>query len=223
MIYLQPVKYVEADLDFVRRFERSDSKQAGYWTNDACSGLKTVIKQHYRRVQNNICCYCRQVIPVDHGRVWDTEHIVPRNLRPDFMFIPQNLALSCPDCNGPKSDKETLADPSTTTYPTTSDAFLIVHPHFDNYAEHVQKGDYLYVPASGSAKGKWTISNCNLSRFAGREFMWPDPIPDDRFEDLVDDVFDGNAESARAIIEDLTTSGENATSAPDSVAESEPV
>src|SRR5690606_8510723 len=110
--------------------------------------IKTKIKKHYLAAQGNTCCYCWQIIPTRHGRTWDAEHVVPRESHPGFMFTPQNLALACPDCNGPKSNKQTLVSPSTTTYPTTGDAFLVVHPHFDDYADHIEKGDYTYVQRS---------------------------------------------------------------------------
>jgi len=203
MIYLPAVAYSEEEVDFVRQFAASAPKLSSYWADDACSAIKSTIKHHYRVAQGSVCCYCRQIIPIKHGRVWDAEHIVPRASRPEFMFTPQNLALSCPDCNGPKSNTPTLVDPLVATYPTTGDAFLIVHPHFDDYADHIEVGNYTYAPVPGSDKGAWTIANCNLLRFAGQEFGWPEPIADERYENLVDAVFDGDPTSAQEVGERL--------------------
>lgn len=190
MIYLEPVCYADDDLTFFQAFELGDPRPADYWSADECSNIKTTIKRHYLDKQRNTCCYCRQIIIVDHGRVWDTEHIVPRKTHPGFMFTPQNLALACPDCNGRKASKQTLVAPDTSAYPSTGDAFLVVHPHFDNYDEHIEMGDFVYTGISD--RGEWTVINCDLNRLAGRAFGWPDPIADERFEDLVDDVFDGD-------------------------------
>jgi hypothetical protein len=221
VIRLRPVTYVAPDLDTVRKFETSYPKLSSYWTDAECTAIKSTIKQHYLAVQRHTCCYCRQIIAISHGRVWDAEHIVPRKSHPGFMFTPQNLALACPDCNGAKSAKQTLVDPSITTYPNTGDAFLVVHPHFDKYADHIEQGEYLYVRRSD--KGQWTITNCNLGRFAGQQFGWPEPIEDDRFENLVDDVFDGGAASARVIGEQLRSRIHNAHFTPEDTVATGPV
>ena len=204
MIYLQCMAYVAADLALVRQFEQRVEKSSNYWTEDECSAVRTAIKRHYRAVQGNTCCYCRQIIAVDHGRVWDAEHIVPRKSNPSFMFTPQNLALACPDCNGAKSSTQTLVNPSTNLYPTTGASFLIVHPHFDNYADHIEKGEYTYARLSD--KGEWTIKTCNLTRLAGRKLGWPDPVADERFEKSVEDLFGGDPTSIRVISDQLRAS-----------------
>jgi hypothetical protein len=76
------------------------------------------------------------------------------------------------------------------TYPTTGEDFYIVHPHFDEYRDHIERGEYTYVPRSD--KGMWTIEKCDLTRFAGEEFGWPEPLMDSRFEEAVDQVQGGD-------------------------------
>lgn len=188
---LSPVVYADNDLDFVRRFENGQRMLSSFWSDAACDSIRSRIKKHYLYAQRNTCCYCRQVFPEDHARAWDAEHVVPRSTHPQFMFTPQNLALSCLSCNGSKSNTQTLIDTGVVDYPSTGDAFFVVHPHFDAYSEHIEFGDLTY--AARTEKGEWTIIACNLTRFAGRVFGWPDPIADDRYEEDVDAVFDGSA------------------------------
>ncbi|WIB42153.1 hypothetical protein DEJ11_15160 [Curtobacterium sp. MCLR17_058] len=136
-------------------------------------------------------------------RAWDAEHIVPKRLHPEFMFTPENLALSCPDCNGPKWDKETLVDPTLRAYPLRGDAFLIVHPHFDAYEDHIVRGDYVYTAVEGSEKGAWTIIECNLGRFVQMQIGWPEPLGDEDFEDEVERAASGDAAAVSQIAAEL--------------------
>lgn len=55
-------------------------------------------------------------------------------------------------------------------YPKSTNAFKIVHPHFDNYDEHIVvfRRKY-YVPRTD--KGSFTIFSCGLNRFI-RAFGW---------------------------------------------------
>jgi hypothetical protein len=115
------------------------------------------------------------------------------------MFTPRNLALSCPDCNGPKRDEETLVDPSVATYPSSGDGFLIVHPHFDYYYDHIAVAGVVYTAVEGSDKGEWTIGACDLGRFAQLKIGWPDPIEEDEFEMQVEQADMGDFSSVKAI------------------------
>jgi hypothetical protein len=187
---LAPVVYSDTDLEFVRRFENGQNMLSNFWSDAVCDPIRSRIKKHYLLAQRNTCCYCRQVIPEDHARAWDAEHVVPRSTHPQFMFTPQNLALACLSCNVSKSNKQTLNDIGVIDYPFAGDDFLVVHPHFDAYNEHIESSDFIYV--ARTPKGEWTITACNLTRFAGRVFGWPDPIADDRYEEDVDAVFEGS-------------------------------
>lgn len=198
---LRRVQYAAEDLALVIRYEAVSPKLAAYWSDDECNPIRASIKHHYRTAQGNTCCYCRQVLPVNHGAAWHAEHVVPRESHPEFMFTPENLALACPDCNLSKSNKQTLSDPSVTIYPDSGDAFLVVHPHFDEYQIHVEQGGYTYV--SLSEKGEWTIRHCNLARFAGMQFGWPEPVNDDRYEAAVEELFGGDVGAANQINSDL--------------------
>ncbi|WP_146247870.1 HNH endonuclease [Curtobacterium sp. MCLR17_039] len=205
MRYLPPISYNVADVQFVAAFGRRASKGAEFWSEDASDGIKGRIKEHYIDKQQKRCCYCRNVFPSSNRRIWDAEHVVPRVLRPDFMFVPENLAVSCPSCNGAKSDDQTLVDPDVPAYPLDPAAFLIVHPHFDHYSRHIAQSGYVYAPVEGSQKGIFTIKRCDLQRFAGEVFAWPEPILDDRFEEDAIGLMEGASSSVRAVRNFLAT------------------
>ena len=99
------------------------------------------------------------------------EHIVPKSLHLDFIFETKNLCVICADCNEIKRKQETLSKiPNTITkaesrrqYPRSHSAFKIVHPHFDNYKQHIIKRGRAYIDKS--KKGRFTISVCKLNRY----------------------------------------------------------
>jgi hypothetical protein len=80
------------------------------------------------------------------------------------MFEPLNLAVACPYCNIAKRDKETLTHPTVTAYPSSAASFVVVHPHFDRWEDHIDKSGIVFRPISN--KGTWTVKHCKLGRFA---------------------------------------------------------
>ncbi|MDP9984694.1 hypothetical protein J2W14_004121 [Pseudarthrobacter oxydans] len=107
------------------------------------------------------------------------------------MFTQVNLGVACKECNGIKRDKETLVDPSALGYPSTSDAFLVVHPHFDEWSDHILRDHLTY--ASFTDKGKWTIKECRLTRFDERVIGLRYAISDSRYEDEVRSLLAGGS------------------------------
>ncbi|MBX7556427.1 HNH endonuclease [Streptomyces sp. tea 10] len=184
-----PVSYGVASAALVVAYNNAPTQHASRWGDDDVEPTRKEIKQHYISEQQHLCCYCGLPDPAVHGLDWDVEHITPRNRHPEFMFTPENLAVSCRECNGHKASKETLVDPSASAYPSTGDAFLIVHPHFDDWANHILRDHLAY--AAFTAKGKWTIKECNLNRFTGRSIGLRYPISDTRYEEPVRRLLDG--------------------------------
>lgn len=147
-------------------FEQSAAQSASDWADKSFDLIKKVIKDHYLKVQNYTCCFCRQRTVVKHNRGWDTEHIISRSSNPKFMFYPQNLCVTCIDCNVEKSSKNVLVSTKKITkFPARSSAYLIVHPHFDNYDDHIR------VVVAGqlyewiTPKGRETLHIYGLDRF----------------------------------------------------------
>lgn len=166
-----PIDYSAESKDLIKSVTDrcSDTLTADVWNYDELEPVKAEVKNHYKIEQNFRCSYCWRKILVKHSATWDTEHIVPRALHPEFIFEPKNLCIACKDCNVAKGDAEVLVNKTRKRYPTKSSAFKIVHPHFDNYEEHISIHiDHIYKPKSD--KGKFTIEHCNLLRFSYGHF-----------------------------------------------------
>ena len=133
--------------------------------DEALNNVKSHIKQHYIFEQDYTCPYCRQRIEVNHKSIWDIDHIIPKSLRPDFLFKPLNLCVSCKDCNQYKSSKNVLINKKRKTLPVKSADYKVVHPNLDVYENHIKiiETPLFYIPLD--IKGKETIEVCGLLRF----------------------------------------------------------
>lgn len=112
--------------------------------------------------QNKRCAYCRISVPMSTVPM-HRDHIVYKDGHPQWIFHPENLCIACPICNSWKGTTEVLANPQTSTYPTTSDGFKIIHPLYDKYSDHIELiGGVLYK--GKTKKGIFTINTCHLYR-----------------------------------------------------------
>ena len=166
---MNAVKYegdIKVTVDAYSTLDKS-SQVGAYWdkTDVDIQKVKKHIKDHYIRVQDYTCVYCKQKIVVTHGMAWDTEHIIPKKSHPKFLFTEENLAVSCKDCNLIKWDKNVLKNPKRTTFPKKSEDYIIVHPHFDVYDEHIGRLANNKIFVGNSKKGIETILICGLHRF----------------------------------------------------------
>ncbi|EOB4246333.1 hypothetical protein [Vibrio metschnikovii] len=146
------------------------------WAHPSVEKLKNKIKKHYLQEQGNKCAYCQVWVPSTHGMVWDTEHIIDKDSSNEWIFEPQNLCVSCKDCNQSKGTKKITKSDSYRSFPKKSNNYSIVHPHFDEYDKHIE------VLAPGvtyryhDPKGKKTIDVCGLLRYhkaGGRQNVDP--------------------------------------------------
>ncbi|MDM5264576.1 HNH endonuclease [Sulfurovum sp. XTW-4] len=173
-----PVQFDASDLTLINSKITSPSFTSNNWSDSDLSDLKDKIKTHYLKVQGNKCPYCQQIIRSSNGRYWDIEHIISRATQKNFMFEPQNLCVSCVDCNSRKSNKKTTTSKASQNLPTNTKLYLIIHPHFDIYEEHIMtiKAGFYYL--SLKPKGEKTIEICGLNRFY--EFAeYNDDVADD--------------------------------------------
>ncbi|TJV19667.1 hypothetical protein [Mesorhizobium sp.] len=171
-----PVTYSQANQGIVDGYENRTAvdKDPAYWNDDAVTPVRSQIKNHYISDQQQRCCYCRLVYPTNHNAVWDGEHIIPRALAARFMFEPRNLAASCKDCNNAKSDQEVRVRPNRVSFPDQSAHYKIMHPHFDEYDQHIAW--YGKVVRALSQKGIKLVEMCNLQRF-GLAKIGADTLP----------------------------------------------
>ena len=195
------LNWSEADAALVDAFDAKArvDKLGSYWSEEGLAALRGRAKTFYIAAQAEYCCYCARHLATAYHRSWDLDHIVDRAKYPWFLFTPKNLAASCPECNLAKADKEVLKNPGRKTYPTNTDAFRLVHPHFDNYNDHIYCKGFVYLPKT--EKGKFTIVLCDLLRFAVRYIDWRNSASDRRFEDDVDAAFGSDDIAAEAAVD----------------------
>ncbi|QQA41525.1 HNH endonuclease [Pelagovum pacificum] len=179
---MNPVQYGAACQALVDTFDALEcgQKDHKYWGDDAVATVRAEIKVHYIAEQNRRCCYCGREYPTDNNAVWDGEHIIAKKIAPHFMFEPRNLAASCKDCNIAKGDDEVRTNPKRKSFPDEAKHYKIVHPHFDNYHDHIRWYGDVVKPLS--PKGAELVGMCKLWRFgitkAGAEVTPPNPLVD---------------------------------------------
>lgn len=161
-----PLVYSEASLAKINEKMAGENYSHRDWSAPDLEAVRCEIRDYYRSVQRLQCVYCQGAVALRSAGGAPVEHIVPKSQYLSFMFEPKNLCVVCPDCNEYKSKKEVF-DPvmvaPRVNYPAIGNAFRIVHPHFDEYEEHIMKHNRVYVDCSD--KGGYTIYICNLNRF----------------------------------------------------------
>jgi hypothetical protein len=160
------VKFSDSERAVIENYERTTNKSASDWTDKIFDLVKKSIKDHYLKEQNYTCCFCKQKIRVKHNRAWDTEHIISRSSHPEFMFHPKNLCVTCIDCNTEKSSKEVLSTTKQSIrFPNRSSAYVLIHPHFDIYDDHLKVIVAGQVYQWKTPKGRATHNIYGLDRF----------------------------------------------------------
>lgn len=167
---LNSIVYQDDDLETYNLFKNmpDDEKNGSIWDSEdrnVCRIRKT-IKDYYIIAQDYTCPYCKQRVEVNHNASWDAEHIIPKSTHPFFVFEPLNLCVSCKDCNNEKRDKPVLENNNRRTMPNKSEDYIIVHPHLDEFGEHIKIIELAgyYIPLTD--KGRKTIEKCGLLRFS---------------------------------------------------------
>lgn len=165
-----PIVYVKDILLIINRKMTEIDFDSKTWESEELLTVRTTIRNYYRTLQNYDCAYCKNSLSITSAANAQIEHIVAKSLRSDFMFEPKNLCIICADCNEIKRNQEIrhivedpLTNPAAIRYPRSSNAFKIVHPHFDAWDEHILRlGQHYYVDKS--RKGAALISTCVLNR-----------------------------------------------------------
>lgn len=124
--------------------------------------FKINLRKDMYEKQNKLCAFCRVHVPLACVPM-HREHIVYKGKHPQWMFLPENLCIACPNCNEFKGTTEVLVDSGARTYPKSGDGFKIIHPLYDKYSDHIELvGGILY--RGKTVKGKFTIDTCHLYR-----------------------------------------------------------
>ena len=169
------MELTEAEAKFIASYNYIDF---AIWGSEQAEikSIRAKIKRHLLEKQDYTCCYCRQRRYDAHSATWDIDHIAPKSRNPHFLFEINNLALSCKECNISKSENETLKY-KRKKYPSNGAPFKIVHPHYDNYTDHIEifeLGKTVLYRVKNKDKGRATYSMCNLVRFDYEYGGWKD-------------------------------------------------
>ncbi len=186
------VKFSKTTKALIKQFEESSVLSYQNWGDKEFLPIRSEARKHYRQEQNGKCAFCKEPVSIRSASNCQVEHIVPKSLHEDYIFTPKNLCVICADCNEIKREQETLgiipdtfsSNKKKKLYPRASSAFKIVHPHIDDYDEHILIVNGLYVD-KGSKKGNFTIGACNLNRRLA-EFGYDPEIIDE--DNLIDDM-----------------------------------
>lgn len=134
------------------------------WAKPCLDAFKKRIRKYLLKKQKYRCAYCRMELH-DNEATPEIEHIVPKNLKPKWMYEPFNLCISCKLCNTKKGHtKPVLVNDKIDILPTNSEAYQLIHPHLDRYSENIEIVDGILYKGIGE-KGVHTIWLCELDRY----------------------------------------------------------
>ena len=68
------------------------------WKDKRLDAFKENIRDYLREKQKGRCAFCRMKIHEENATA-EVEHVVNKGSRLDWMFLPQNMVLSCKLCN----------------------------------------------------------------------------------------------------------------------------
>ncbi|MCA1197855.1 hypothetical protein K9B35_07740 [Sphingomonas sp. R647] len=198
---MQAITYSAAEKAIVDAFNALpfNDKKASYWSDDVTKATRDAIKDFYILEQDYRCCYCRRKVLSKNKGDWQGDHVIARDTHAQFMFEPKNLAICCRGCNGEKSNKNVLRNAKRKTFPVNSDDYLIVHPHMDDYDDHIRWFGQVCAPRK-SNKGAKTIEMCGLMRFAADYAGLDTDMNDRRFDELVGQLMTTNSKLEGASI-----------------------
>jgi uncharacterized protein (TIGR02646 family) len=148
---------IDAEQDFAERVRQADSAFRSHnhkrdSTFEAVKSSLTAMCSGARR-----CAYC------EDSAADEVEHIRPKNLYPETVFVWANYVYACGPCNGPKGSKfavfaadtgefiEIKPDPAAPTPPCDGEPVLL-SPRADDALEFLEldlDGTFLFQPAHG--------------------------------------------------------------------------
>jgi len=179
-----PISYSDVVRDLLKSKLSDSLFTYKNWGDEDLATYRKDVRDYYRKIQQGFCAFCKAGLSLTSAANCHVEHLVPKSKRQEFVFEPKNLCVICADCNEIKRAKEIEAvEPDSLArgskvkrYPRTSGAFLIVHPHFDIWEDHIVAFGRLFVDLSD--KGHFTIGACTLNRRL-REFGWDAVVTDE--------------------------------------------
>lgn len=152
-----------ADDDALIRQASPVENKAKDWKKSCLKEFKQRVRDYYRIAQNRRCAYCRTIIKTSQASP-EVEHIIHKDDKPNWMYEPLNLCVSCKMCNTKKGTKKVLNDGDVVALPVDSKSYILIHPHIDRYSEHINILDDIFYEGL-TDKGRETIRICELNRY----------------------------------------------------------
>jgi uncharacterized protein (TIGR02646 family) len=127
------------------------------------ASFRNEVKDYYYAAQQRRCCYCSFELQ-PHKWTYDAEHILDKDEYPEYTFELNNIAAVCKHCNISKSNQAISASKQRfQELSAKSEEYSIVHPHFDEWEEHLQFDEIgRIVSVANSSKGEETIRICKI-------------------------------------------------------------
>jgi uncharacterized protein (TIGR02646 family) len=107
------------------------------------------IKLALRSETNDKCAYCESTVTQVYPG--DTEHILPKSVRPDLIVEWTNLAFVCAQCNREKADYFSDVDP-------------LINPYVDRPEQHLRFIGPLCLEVPGDRMGMTAVLRLKLGR-----------------------------------------------------------
>lgn len=137
------------------------------WEDQNLDYLRTAIRTHLNKEFDNSCFYCKSELRQGNSRA-HIEHILHKDKYSEYAYRPENLTLSCEECNKSKGIQDALVIQRPNNiydhYPMNKDDYKIIHAYFDHYEDHIEIDELIYRVKQGSNKGKYTYLMCSLYR-----------------------------------------------------------
>lgn len=203
----KPYEFAADELETIK-FLNENGFTYREWGNETLQSIRSSIRKHYREVQQGLCCYCMKPVSLQAAGNAHIEHILPKSIFHDFIFEPKNLCVICAECNTAKNNSNVINDDEIDTcigpaklYPRSTERFKIVHPHIDEYSEHIIRTGIFYIDRS--PKGHFTIGVCKLN-IAAHKFGHSEGALDDYEFFLMMQTFQsGDEQEKRTVFEKI--------------------
>lgn len=162
---MKPYTLSNEEVGIVTELQKNLKTPKEQWDDPSVTDIKMRIKKHYISEQDEKCAYCKVDLHTKHAGVWDAEHIIDKDSFPMWIFEPLNLCISCKDCNCSKGNKVVTKSLEYRNFPRKSENYIIIHPHLDQYSDHIDVAVPGVTYRFKSEKGKKTIEICGLLRY----------------------------------------------------------
>lgn len=151
------------------RLSKRFTGKASDWRKKSLRWARDLTKARLLAMQHYRCAYCRMLIEDNLGKS-EIDHVIAKELAPQFCYTPVNLVLCCKLCNANKGKRNVTKFSDTKlkgrkNYSHSMASYAWVHPYYDEYSSHIEiNGDVVFSAKLGSSKGLAVIEACKLDR-----------------------------------------------------------